>query len=127
MDDLDHAALACDVTTPPRGDVQELLILRGGEGPRRGQASKDAIGFGHVAPDETGVAKRRRWRRQNLGIEQYAAVSVPDLNRSMSWPDLQLQGAGKPRREEASAATEHQVREAAEQERLVGPEGKSRR
>ena len=110
MDDLDDAALASDGTTPPRGDVQELFILGGGEGPRRGHAGKDAIGFGHVAPDEVGVAGRRWQRRQNLGIEQYAAVSVPDLNRSMSWPDLTLTGGGKPPQAEASAATEHEAR-----------------
>ena len=65
MDDLDYTALACDGTTPPRGDVQEPLILGGGESPRRGHAGKDAISFGHVAPDEAGVSRRQR--RQNLG------------------------------------------------------------
>jgi len=66
VDNLNDAALACDDTTPPRSDVEELLILGRGEGPRRSHARKDAISFGHVVPDEVGVARRRQ-RRQNLG------------------------------------------------------------
>jgi hypothetical protein len=66
VDDLNHAALACDGTTPPRSDVQELLIFGGGEGARRGHSGKDAISFGHVAPNEAGVAWLQWQRRQNL-------------------------------------------------------------
>ena len=56
MDDLNHPTLACGGAPPPRSDVQELLVLGGGEGPWRGPAGKNAVGFGHVAPDEAGGA-----------------------------------------------------------------------
>ncbi|TDH58314.1 hypothetical protein E2C06_33265 [Dankookia rubra] len=59
MDDLDHAALACDGTALPRGDMQELLILVGEEGSWRRHTGKDAIGFRHVAPDKAGATKQQ--------------------------------------------------------------------
>ena len=76
MDDLDHTALACDGTTPPRSDMQELRIVGGGEGTRGHHAGKDAIGFGHVAPDEAGVARSRWQRHQNPGKKRSIPVNT---------------------------------------------------
>ncbi len=72
MDDLDHAALAADGAPPAWSDVEELRLLGGGLGPWRGHAGKDAIGFGHVAPDEVGVARMAAAPGQG----QYPAVTA---------------------------------------------------
>ena len=56
--------------------MQELLILGGGEGTRRRHAGKDAISFGHVAPDEAGVARWRWQRRQNPGKKRSIPVNT---------------------------------------------------
>jgi len=76
VDDLDHTALACGGTTPPRSDMQELRIFGGGEGTRRRHAGKNTIGFGHMAPDEAGVAKSRWQRHQTPKKKQSITVST---------------------------------------------------
>jgi hypothetical protein len=76
VDDLDHAALAAGIAPSAWSDVEELRLLGGGVGPRRGHAGKDAIGFGHVAPDEAGVAQMAAAPGQG----QYPAITAGPEN-----------------------------------------------
>ena len=85
MDDLKHVALACDGVPPRRGDEKQMYILGGGKGSRRGHAGKDAIGFGHAAPDQAGMAMQLRKRRLTLKKKELS-IEVNTNNRPQVAP-----------------------------------------
>jgi hypothetical protein len=89
VDDLDHAALAAGIAPAAWSDVEELRLLGGGVGARRGHAGKDAIGFGHAAPDEAGVMQAVAAAAPG---RQYPAVTMGRENRiyqaaAKCWPN----------------------------------------